>query len=84
MSTYWVLYASNLYDLLEGRTSGTVEASVRYRLTLRQMIGGRLLSGAISFEITVLGATELTPWMTCVGMLISVQFLKYFILFMKV
>ena len=74
MSTYWVLYASNLCDLVEGRTSGTIEASVRYRLTLRQMVCGRLLSGAISFEITVLGATEPTPGMTCAGMLISVQF----------
>lgn len=84
MSTYWVLYASNLCDLLEGRTSGTVEASVRYRLTLREMVGGRLLSGAIAFEIMVLGATELTPWMTRVGMLISVQFFTYLIMFMKV
>lgn len=46
--------------------------------------GKRLLSGAISFEIMVLGDTELAPWMTCVGMLISMQFFKYFILFMKV
>jgi len=57
---------------------------VGYKLTLREVICGRLLSGAISFEILVLGATEPTPWMACVGMLIGVQFLKYCILFMKV
>lgn len=69
---------------MEGHTSGTIEASVRYRLSLREMVCDRLLSGAISFEIMVLGATALTPWMTCAGILISVQFFKYFILFMKV
>lgn len=65
-------------------TSGAVEGSVRYRFTLRERVCGRLLSGAILFEMIVLGATELTPWMTCVGMLVSVPFFKYFILFMKV
>lgn len=84
MSAYWVLYASSLCHLVGGHSSGAIEASVRYRLTLRERVCGRLLSGAISFEVMVLGATELTPWMTCVGMLISVQFFKYFILFMRV
>lgn len=55
MSTYWVLCASNVRDLVEGHTSGTIEASVRYRLALREMVCGRLPSGAISFEIMVLG-----------------------------
>lgn len=82
MSAYWVLYASSLCRLVGGHSSGAIEASVRYRLTLRERVCGRLLSGAVSFEVN--GATELTPWMTCVGMLISVQFFKYFILFMKV
>lgn len=71
-----VIYASNFCDLVEGHTSRTVEASVRCRLTLREMVCGRLLSGAISFEIMVLGATEPTPWMTCAGMLMSVRFLN--------
>lgn len=84
MSTYCVRNASSFCSLVGGCASGTMEGSVRHRLNLRERVCGRLLSGAISFEIMVLGATELTPWMTCVGMLISLQFFKYFMLFVKV
>lgn len=76
MSACWVFYASGFCDLVEGHTSRTIEASVTCRLALREMVSGRLLSGAISFEIMVLGATEPTLWMTCGGMLISVRFLN--------
>lgn len=84
MSTYCILYASSLCDLVGRHTSEIMEGSVRYRLTLRKRVCGRLLSGAVPLEMMILRATELAPCMTCVGMLISMQFFKYFILFMKV